>query len=56
MLDSFARQTLDLSDLEKLPTRPDSTNNEVITRGEVLAHMMREQREKSLHGVLSFGR
>jgi hypothetical protein len=48
LVDSFARQTLDLSDLEKLPAHPTQGHAEQITRGEVLAHMMREQREGAL--------
>jgi hypothetical protein len=48
MLDSFNRQALDLSDLEQLPAKPSAEQPEAITQGSVLAHMMREQREKAL--------
>jgi hypothetical protein len=47
-VDSFARRTLDLSDLETLPAKPSADRPEQITRGEVLAHMMREQHEGAL--------
>ncbi|MFO0722985.1 MAG: hypothetical protein U1E65_04310 [Myxococcota bacterium] len=47
-LDSFRRQTVDLDDLEKLPEKPSADRPEAITQGAVLAHMMREQREKAL--------
>jgi hypothetical protein len=47
-MDSFADQTLDLSDLEKLPLRPRPERPDEVTQGAVLAHMMREQREKAL--------
>ncbi len=46
-LDSFAAQTCDLSDMEKLPVTPTDGRPEQITRGEVLAHMMKEQQVKS---------
>lgn len=49
-LDSFPKQTLDLSDLEKLPARPETDRPEQITRGQVLAHMMREQQHKAFQG------
>jgi hypothetical protein len=47
-VDSFLRRTLDLSDLETLPAHPSADRPEQITRGEVLAHMMREQHEGEL--------
>ncbi len=43
-MDGFNSQTLDLSDIENLPVRP---KGQEITQGEVLAHAMREQREKA---------
>ncbi len=45
-VDRNGTQDIDLNDFDKLPTTPPGSNPHAITQGQVLAHAMREARER----------